>query len=176
MLNTIALFSSSRRSGNTGQFMDRIASELAVEVVDLAQLRLSPYDYDHRNRDDDFEPLMECVLSHEQVIFATPIYWYAVSPAMKVFLDRISDFLELPDLLPKGRQLRGKNAFIVCTSICEEPSPAFITAFRETFDYLGMNFGGVAHINCQNGYSPAVHDADASTFSARVRDVCLRPG
>ena len=59
MLNTIALFSSSRRSGNTGQFMDRIASELAIEVVDLAKLRLSPYDYDHRNRDDDFEPLME---------------------------------------------------------------------------------------------------------------------
>jgi multimeric flavodoxin WrbA len=156
--------------------MDRIASELAVEVVDLAKLRLSPFDYDHRNREDDFEPLMERVLSHEQVIFATPIYWYAVSPAMKVFLDRISDFLELPDLLPKGRQLRGKNAFIVCTSICEEPSPAFVTAFRETFDYLGMKFGGVAHINCENGYSPAVHEADASTFSARVRDVCLRSG
>jgi multimeric flavodoxin WrbA len=176
MLNTIALFSSSRRSGNTGQFMDRIASELAVEVVDLAKLRLSPYDYDHRNRYDDFEPLMERVLSHEQVIFATPIYWYAVSPAMKVFLDRISDFLELPDLLPKARQLRGKNAFIVCTSICEEPSPAFITAFRETFDYLGMKFGGMAHINCENGYSPAVHDVDASTFSAQVRDACLLSG
>jgi multimeric flavodoxin WrbA len=173
MLNTIALFSSSRRSGNTGQFMDRIASELAIEVVDLAKLRLSPYDYDHRNRDDDFEPLMERVLSREQVLFATPIYWYAVSPAMKVFLDRISDFLELPDLLPKGRKLRGKNALIVCTSICEEPSPAFISAFRETFDYLGMKFGGVAHINCENGYSPAAHDAYASTFSARVRDVCL---
>ena len=173
MLNTIALFSSSRRSGNIGQFMDRIASELAIEVVDLAKLRLSPYDYDHRNRDDDFEPLMERVLSHEQVLFATPIYWYAVSPAMKVFLDRISDFLELPDLLPKGRQLRGKNAFIVCTSICEEPSPAFISAFRETFDYLGMKFGGVAHINCENEYSPAAHDAYASTFAARVRDVCL---
>jgi multimeric flavodoxin WrbA len=169
MLKTIALFSSARRHGNTGRFLDRVASELAIEVVDLADLRLSPFDYDHRNRDDDFEPLMERVLSHEQVIFASPIYWYAVSPAMKTFLDRISDFLELPDLLAKGRQLRGKNAFVVCTSICDDPSPAFMAAFQETFQYLGMTFGGVAHVNCQDGYSPAVHDADTAKFSALVR-------
>ncbi len=150
--------------------MDRIASELNIEVVDLAGLHLSPYDYDHRNRSDDFELLMERVLAHEQVIFASPIYWYAVSPAMKVFLDRISDFLELPDLLPKGRLLRGKNAFIVCTSICDEPSPAFMSSFRETFDYLGMNFGGVAHVNCQDGYSPDVHEALATAFAALLED------
>jgi multimeric flavodoxin WrbA len=82
---TIALFSSSRRHGNTGQLMDRIASELDIEVVDLARQRMSPYDYEHLNRNDDFEPLMARVLAHEQIIFATPIYWYAVSPAMKVF-------------------------------------------------------------------------------------------
>lgn len=176
MLKTLALFSSSRRNGNTGQFMDRIASELTIDVIDLANLSLTPYDYDHRNRSDDFEPLMERVLAHEQLIFATPIYWYAVSPAMKVFLDRISDYLELPDLLPKGRQLRDKKAFVVCTSICEEPSPAFMSAFRETFDYLGMHFGGVAHINCQDGYSPAAHDAEASAFSALVRAAGWRSG
>jgi len=156
--------------------MDRIASELNIEVVDLATLHLSPYDYDHRNRGDDFEPLMEHVLAHEQVIFASPIYWYAVSPPMKVFLDRISDFLELPDLLPKGRRLRGKKAFIVCTSICDEPSPAFMSSLRETFDYLGMRFGGVAHAKCQDGYSPDVHEADAAAFSALVRDAGLRLG
>lgn len=169
MLKTIALFSSARRHGNTGRFLDRMASELEIEVVDLTNLRLSPFDYDHRNRDDDFEPLMEHVLSHDQVIFASPIYWYAVSPAMKTFLDRISDLLELPDLLAKGRQLRGKKAFIVCTSICEEPSPAFIAAFRETFEYLGMTYGGVAHANCEDGYFPAAHDEEAAAFSALVR-------
>jgi multimeric flavodoxin WrbA len=33
------------------------------------------------------------------VAFASPIDWYSVSPAMKIFLDRISDFLGPPDLL-----------------------------------------------------------------------------
>ena len=122
MPSTIALFSSSRRRGNTGQLIDRMAMELGMEVVDLGSLRISAYDYDHRNRHDDFERLMNRMLEHDQVIFASPIYWYAVSPAMKVFLDRISDLLELPDLLSQGRRLRGKNAYVVCTSISDEPS------------------------------------------------------
>lgn len=173
MLNTMAIFSSSRRNGNTGRFIDRIAGDLGIEVIDLSSLRMSSYDYDHANRNDDFEPLMDRVLSRQQVIFATPIYWYAPSPAMKVFLDRISDFLELPDLLPRGRRLRGKNAYLVCTSICAEPSAAFMGAFRETFDYLGMNYGGVAHVNCQDGYLPAVHDPEALTFATLVREAVL---
>jgi hypothetical protein len=65
---------------------------------------------------------------------------------MKIFLDRISDFLELPDLLSEGRKLRGKNAYVVCTSISDEPSVAFMGAFFETFNYLGMHFGGVARV------------------------------
>ena len=169
MLSTIALFSSSRRHGNTGQLIDRIALELNIEVVDLAGRRMSSYDYQHLNRNDDFEPLMQRVLAHEQIIFATPIYWYSVSPAMKVFLDRISDLLELPDLLAEGRRLRGKKAYLVCTSVDEQPSTTFLAAFRETFDYLGMHFGGVAHVNCEKGYLPAVHDSAALKFAALVR-------
>jgi multimeric flavodoxin WrbA len=170
MLSTIALFSSSRRLGNTGQLIDRIALELDIEVVDLARLDMSAFDYDHRNRNDDFEPLMKRVLAHDQIIFATPIYWYAVSPAMKTFIDRISDFLDLPDLLAQGRRLRGKHAYVACTSICDQPSVEFMGAFVETFQYLGMHFGGVVHVNCANGYSPDLHDPEAVAFAARVRE------
>ena len=174
MLSTIAVFSSSRRRGNTGQLLDRIAIDLNIDVIDLAEHRLSPFDYDHLNRSDDFEPLMQRVLAHDQIIFATPIYWYAVSPAMKVFLDRFSDLLEIPDLLAEGRRLRGKNAYVVCTSIGDEPSVAFMNAFRETFDYLGMHFGGLSHVNCSEGYLPAVHDSGALQFAALVRQAGLK--
>jgi len=173
MLSTIALLSSSRRRGNTGSLIDRIASELKIEVVDLASQRMSSYDYDHGNRDDDFEPLMRRVLAHDQIIFASPIYWYAASPAMKVFLDRISDLLELPDLLPEGRRLRGKNAYVACTSVIDEASAEFMGAFLETFNYLGMYFGGVVHVNCRDGYSPTVHDSQALAFARLVRGATL---
>jgi multimeric flavodoxin WrbA len=171
MRSTIALFSSARRHGNTGQFMDRIAGALGIETVDLCSLNLTPFDYQHRNRNDDFEPLMRRVLRHERILFATPIYWYAVSPAMKVFLDRLSDLLELPDLLETGRRLRGKTAYIVCTSVDAAPARQFIDAFTETFAYLGMHFGGAAHINCESGYLAPIHDPVADAFARQVRDV-----
>ncbi len=173
MLSTIALFSSARRLGNTGQLVDRVAAQLGIEVVDLACLRIGAYDYGHLNRDDDFEPLVQRVLAHDQVIFASPVYWSAVSPGMKIFLDRLSDLLELPDLLASGRRLRGKNAYIVCTSITDEPSAAFVGAFRETFEYLGMQLGGVGHANCQDGYLPARHDPAAVAFAALILDAAL---
>lgn len=164
MPDAIALFSSSRRNGNTGQFLDRIAAELRVEIVDLASKRISQYDYEHRNRGDDFEPLMRRVLAFDRIILASPVYWYALSPPLKVFLDRITDFLELPELVDEGRRLRGKTAYVVCTSIYEAVPTSFIGPLADTFDYLGMHLGGIAHANCRDGYLPSKHDVEASEF------------
>ena len=165
---TIALFASSRRHGNTGRLMDQVASELRIEVVDLAVKNISAYDYEHRNRGDDFEALIGRVLEFEQIIFASPVYWYSMSPPMKVFIDRISDLLDLEDLLEQCRRLRGKTAFVVCTSICEAAAPEFVGTFSETFGYLGMRFGGILNANCQNGYVPENYERDMRQFVARV--------
>ena len=173
MLSTIALFSSARSQGNTGRLIDRIASALKIEIIGLADLRISPFDYDHRNRDDDFEPVMRHVLAHDQIIITSPIYWYAVDAGMKAFLDRISDFLELPDLVAEGRRLRGKTAYVVCTSASAEAAPEFMSAFDEVFRYLGMRFGGALHIDCTEGYAPAKHDPIARDFALRVREARL---
>ncbi len=168
MSRAIALFGSSRRHGNTGQFMDRIAAEADIEVVDLGARNISPYDYEHRNRGDDFEPLMMRALEHDAIVFASPVYWYTVSPQLKVFLDRISDLLDLDDLLDHGRRLRGKTGYVVCTSIYDEVPKPFVGCFAESFDYLGMRFGGIAHVNCGDGYDPARHDAVAADFARQL--------
>lgn len=170
MTRAIALFASARRHGNTGAFMDHIAGELGIEVVDLGALRIAPYDYGHGNRDDDFEPLMRRVLAYDHIVFASPVYWYAVSSPMKVFLDRVTDFLDLPELLDDGRRLRGKTGYVVCTSIYDATPRPFVDAFRDTFEYLGMHFGGIAHVNCADGYHPARHDAAADAFAHLLKD------
>jgi multimeric flavodoxin WrbA len=164
MPDCLALFASARRDGNTGRLMDRVAGELGIEVVDLAQLRMAAYTYEHANRHDDFEPLMQRVLACEHVIFASPVYWYSVSPPMKVFLDRISDYLDLPELLDQGRRLRGKTGWVLCTSVLDAPAAEFIGLFRQTFEYLGMRFGGQLHANCVDGYEPETYEADAREF------------
>ncbi len=168
MHSTITLFASSRRHGHTGQLVDWVANDLKIEVVDLSEMNISAYDYEHRNRGDDFEPLIERVLDFDQIIFASPVYWYAASPAMKVFLDRISDLLDLPELLEKGRRLRGKRAFVICTSIYDQVAPSFIDAFQETFRYLGMHYSGCLHANCQDGYKPSNYESDANAFMSLV--------
>jgi NAD(P)H-dependent FMN reductase len=173
-VSAIALFGSSRRHGNTGQLLDHIAGGLGIEVVDLAGLRMSPYDYEHRNRDDDFEPLMRRVLGFDQIIVASPVYWYSVSPPLKIFLDRISDFLDIPELLSEGRRLRGKTGYIVCTSVYEHAPAPFVGALRDTFEYLGMRFGGMVHVDCREGYSRSDHESDVTAFARLIsapRDV-----
>ena len=170
MRPAVALFASSRRHGNTGQLMDWVAGALKIEVIDLGRQTMSAFDYEHKNRGDDFEPLLDRVLEFEQIVFASPVYWYAMSPPMKVFIDRISDLLELPDLLEKGRRLRGKVAHVLCTSIEDAATPCFVTAFRETFNYLGMRSGGLLHANCRDGYLPALYEKDVNNFIDQLRD------
>ena len=86
---------------------------------------------------------------------------------MKAFFDRITDFLDLPELRDEARRLRGKTAYVVCTSIYDEAPPSFLGAFRDNFEYFGMRFGGVAHANCADGYDPARHDPIALEFAAK---------
>lgn len=169
MADAIALFASARRNGHTGALTDRIAALLGIEVVDLAKLRMAPYDYEHRHRDDDFEPLMLRALEFDPLIFASPVYWYSVSSPMKVFLDRVTDFLDLPDLLHHGRRLRGKTGHVVCTSIYPDPPRPFVDAFADTFEFLGMKFGTIAHLNCADGFDDAAADAEARRFAGLLR-------
>lgn len=169
MKSTLALFSSARRHGNTGRLMDRVAGELGVEIVDLGGKKIAPYTYEHRHRVDDFEPLMSYLLGFEQLILASPEYWYSVSSPMKAFLDRISDYLDLPELLEQGRRLRGKTGFVLCTSVMDAPAPAFIDAFQQTFDYLGMRYGGCLHAKCADGYIAEKYEGDVKAFLDLVR-------
>lgn len=169
MLSTIALFASSRRHGNTGAILDKIAADLRFETVDLAECNVTPYDYAHANRADGFEPLMRKILGHDQIVFAAPVYWYSVPPQMKSFIDRLTDLLEIPDLREKGRQLRGKRAFVVATSGIDEISPAFISMFRDTFAYLSMQYCGHLHINCDGGYKHGIGESEIQVFKALLR-------
>ena len=78
MTDAIILFSSARRNGNTGTLTDRVGKELDRQVIDLGEKNISLFDYEHRNRGDDFEPLMERTICSRHIVFTLPIYWYLV--------------------------------------------------------------------------------------------------
>ncbi len=170
-MDAIVVFASARRDGNTGKFIDWIANELEIEIIDLSEMNISPYDYEHKNLDDDFIPLMNRLLNYKKIIFATPVYWYAVSAQMKIFIDRTSDFLDVEELKNIGRRLRGKTACIVCTSISSEADHSFLNSFKDTFEYLGMNYGGHVHANCEHGYRPNDYKEDVNKFLQAVKSL-----
>ncbi len=170
MSKVIAVFGSARRHGNTGKFIDWIAQELDINVVDLSTKNISSYDYDHKNIEDDFIPLVRQLLKYKKIIFATPVYWYGPSVPMKTFIDRTSDFLDVPSLKDIGRELRQKTAYVVCTSISDDADSSFINAFKDTFEYLGITYGGYVHANCHDGYQQNHYRSDVEDFIRLIND------
>ena len=114
--------------------------------------------------------MMTRILDCRHLVFASPIYWYAwyaVMPVMKRFLDRLTHCLDIPDLRDQGRKLRGKTAWVLCTSSHAEADAAFLDALHQMFVYLGMQYGGQLHVDCREGFPEAWIGPLIKGFSGR---------
>ena len=76
MTNPIIILGSSRTFGKTRKVIDSIIGNNKIPIIDLKSLDISIYDYDHYNKDDDFIPLIEKIITHDLIVLATPVYWY----------------------------------------------------------------------------------------------------
>ena len=138
----IVIFASSRAKGDTWNLAERVFSDIDHEFVDLANLSFSEFDYEHKNCDDDFLPLMEKIATFDDIIIVSPVYWYAICARMKVFFDRWSDLLTIRKDL--GNRLSGKNMFAVASYGTRFPpgDAYFLRPLEMTCDYMNMHFRG----------------------------------
>ena len=134
---------SSRRNGNTYQVMSYLSERFGSELIDLAALDISYYDYDHENEHDDFMPLAEKMTRSSVIVLGTPVYWYTMSAQMKTFLDRWSDLLTIRKDL--GRKLKGKRLLLVSCGSWEVSGEGFDLPFQQTADYMDMTYAGHFH-------------------------------
>lgn len=142
----VIILGSSRKSGNTTKIVDEISKEHGIEVINLSDFNISYYDYESKNREDDFFPLIKGIIeNYDTLIFATPIYWYNMSGIMKVFFDRFSDLIRIEK--ETGRKLRGKKIGVISNSHDDEIEESFYIPFKKSADYLGMEYLGHAHFN-----------------------------
>lgn len=142
-MSSIVIFGSARSVGHTSKVLDTVLGENTIPIVDLNTLNIAPYDYEYRNQSDDFIPLIERILSYDTLLLATPVYWYSMSTIMKIFLDRISDVLNLRKDL--GRQLRGKQLFVIASFNTSYPR-GFEDTFEQICEYLGMHYLGTSFV------------------------------
>lgn len=143
---TIIILGSSRSDGDTAKAVLKLQEQIDCDVVDLNDYDISYYDYEHKNKDDDFLPLMRRIIrDYQNIIVATPVYWYTMSGILKVFFDRTSDLLTIEKDL--GRQLRGKNFGAISCCINGNVDEEFWHPFKKTASYLGMTYVGNVHVD-----------------------------
>lgn len=136
---SIIILGSSRSDGNTKQAILSLDPNGEMLVVDLNDLQITPYNYDHENQHDDYIGLMENILNYDVIILATPVYWYSMSSQMKIFIDRLSDCLTIRKDI--GRALVQKTIYVLASYGTSLPK-GFEDAFRQTCQYMNMQYAG----------------------------------
>ncbi|MFK7049571.1 MULTISPECIES: flavodoxin family protein [Flavobacterium] len=151
MSNSVIIVGSSRKNGNTARIAETIAKQYKMDVIDLSDYQFSYYDYENKNKTDDFLPLMKQIIKkYDTLLFATPIYWYNMSGIMKVFFDRFSDLIRIEKDL--GRQLRQKKMAVISNShdLEKDLDYNFYIPFQKSAAYLGIQYLGNKHINADD--------------------------
>lgn len=144
MNKNVIIAGSSRKQGNTGNVIEVLRKYLDFDIIDLNDFNFSYYDYEHQNKEDDFLPLIRRIIdNYDNLIFVTPVYWYAMSGIMKTFFDRFTDLLDSEYEL--GRQLQQKSMAVISSSAGNHLGDHFWLPFIETAGYLGMNYIGHIH-------------------------------
>ncbi len=145
-MKSIIIKGSARKEGGLDTAVKVLVEHSGWEPIDLNDYDIGHFDYSHANKADDFIPLMRRILieeNYDNIIFATPVYWYSMSGVMKVFFDRFTDLLTIEKEL--GRKLRGRKMAGFTSSGGGNLGEQFWLPFRETAGYLGMDFIGGLH-------------------------------
>ena len=135
----LVILGSARGDSNTLAAVRKLSPIPDYELIDLRERRIAYYNYAHPNDDsDDFLGVVHKMLDSETIIFATPVYWYAMSGVMKVFFDRFSELLSTQK--PLGKALKGRRTYLIATGSDADLPPGFEIPFKLTSEYFKMTY------------------------------------
>ncbi|AHM61282.1 NADPH-dependent FMN reductase [Flammeovirgaceae bacterium 311] len=135
----LVLLGSARKGSDTSKLVERLFAGEKARVLDLLDYKICHYNYSGSYPpDDSFQALVQELLAHPVLVFATPIYWYSMSGHMKVFFDRLTDLVSIAK--KQGRQLKGKKVFLMAVGTDDALPEGFEVPFRRTARYLDMEF------------------------------------
>ena len=140
IVGLLTILGSARGDSHTRALLDAVLAGRSATRIDLLDLDIQQYEYGRPMERDDFGKVAEAMIAHAVIIFATPVYWYAMSGRMKAFLDRFTDLVTVRKDL--GRQLKGRSVFLLACGSEPELPDGFEVPFRETAAYLHMSYGG----------------------------------
>jgi multimeric flavodoxin WrbA len=148
-LSVLILAGSSRADSNSKALAERVVEGIPHTLVELRTLTIQPID-DKRHTPEGFQPVpddydkvVEEMLKHEILLFATPLYWYGMSGHMKNFIDRWSQSLRDPRFSFK-ETMKGKKAYVIITG-GDNPrlkGLPLVQQFQYIFEFMNITFAG----------------------------------
>jgi multimeric flavodoxin WrbA len=161
MMNTVILFGSPRKEGNTVQLTGILSRTLKekghnVRTIYLNDLNIRPCQgclacipEGICKINDDMKDIRKYIMESDIIVYATPIYWFSPSSQLKLVIDRSLAFLDES----YESRIKGKKAVTIMTCAdddIETCRPA-IDMFRKTFGLLGLDYiGGIEATGCEH--------------------------
>ena len=141
-MSKIIINGSHQIEGNTSVLIEKLFPE--HEIINLIEYKIELYNYNEKySTDDDFISIIEKIINYDEIVLATPVYWYSISSLMKIFFDRLTDLLNSKQEL--GYQLKNKKVQVITTSNGNNLNEIFFEPIIATCEYLGMYFTNGEH-------------------------------
>ena len=140
----LVILGSARSDGETRRAVDLAFPSGTAELVVLPNFSIGGYDYRHFNGHDAFGSIVTKMAEADRIVFATPVYWYAMSAPLKIFFDRLTDITE--NLKALGKSLKGKAVWVIATGTDTVLPDGFEVPFARTAGYFGMAYRGCAYL------------------------------
>lgn len=153
--NFLFILGSARHDGNTEHLARHAASSLPASVkqtwIHLLEHRLPLFEdiRHHETRKYSVESesekvVLDATLAATDIVIASPVYWYSVSAATKLYLDHWSGWMRLEGVEFKNR-MASKTLWAISSLSDEDWSGAqpLIDTLKLSADYMKMKWGGV---------------------------------
>jgi multimeric flavodoxin WrbA len=135
----LIILATARKNSDTQKLVELLFKDTEYTLIDLLDYKIVQYNYEEQYpADDEFLKVVDAMLSHQLIVFATPVYWYAMSGYMKVFFDRLTDIVSTQKHL--GRRLKGKQTAVIAVSTDEDLPEGFEIPFKRTSRYFDMEY------------------------------------
>jgi NADPH-dependent FMN reductase len=138
------ILGAAKQAGETHRAVDIAFPSGLIDLVVLSEHHISGYDYAHSNEDDGFLTIVDRMLTTKSIVFATPVYWYAMSAPMKIFFDRLTDLLETSK--EKGRRMAGKDVWVIASGTDLTLPDGFEVPFARTAQYFDIRNRGAGYL------------------------------
>jgi len=163
MIKTLILLGSHRNPSDTLRLLDAVFSNQQVTLANLLETEIAPYDYAAIYPEQDkFLQVVEQLLAHDRIVFATPVYWYAMSGRMKNFFDRLTGLVTTHKQF--GRQLREKVMLVLAVGADATLPDGFLAPFTSTAIYFDMYFRGYIYACSKHPAFPAQFPEESRLF------------